>query len=72
VKKIHQKKKSGTGQKSAPAPLTAKDLNLKAAGEVSVTHQELPPSPPEAKKIHLRRPLPPVPNAEGDESDKNQ
>ena len=36
---------------------------MKPAGEVTVIRQDLPPSPPEDKRIHPRRPLPLVPEA---------
>jgi len=36
---------------------------LESSGEVVVTHLPSPPKGPPEKKIHPRRPLPPVPDA---------
>jgi len=38
------------------------DVRLKPGGEVQVTPTEKPSEPPADKKIHPRRPLPPVPD----------
>ena len=37
------------------------EVRLTPAGKGKVRHEERPPSPPADKKIHSRRPLPPVP-----------
>jgi len=43
---------------------------LKPAGDVIVKHEEEPPQPPEVKRIHPRRPLPVVPEAQPDQDDQ--
>jgi hypothetical protein len=50
---------------SAPLGETA----LEPAGEVEVVYQEVPPVPPEGKKIHQRRPLPQTPEAPTEDAD---
>ena len=50
---------------SAPLGETA----LEPAGEVEVVYQEVPPAPPEDKKIHPRRPLPKTPEAPTEDAD---
>lgn len=39
------------------------ESRLESAGEFVVEHRPIPPKGPADKKIHPRRPLPPVPNA---------
>lgn len=49
--------------KSAPEPdesAAAESFEIPFAGEVTIPSAEEPPAPPAGKKIHRRRPLPPV------------
>ena len=71
-KKARQDKKLSREHKCVPKTLTAKNVSLESAGEAVVTHYDLPPSQVEDKKIHPRRQLPPVPNAESDETEESQ
>jgi hypothetical protein len=48
------------------------EFKLPSPGEVIVKHDDLPPKPPEDKKIHRRRPLPLVPEAPGDDPGENR
>ena len=41
-------------------------IRLPSAGNVEVTTEDEPPRPPADKKIHRRRPLPPVPDKRSD------
>ena len=62
----HKAGKKHSDPYSTPLPEAA----LEPAGEVEVVYQEVPPTPPEGKKIHKRRPLPPTP--EGPAEDANE
>jgi hypothetical protein len=44
------------------------EISLKPAGEVVVTHEDMPAKLPEDKRIHPRRPLPPVPEAPSEDA----
>jgi hypothetical protein len=48
------------------------EFKLPSPGEVIVQHDDLPPKPPEDKKIHRRRPLPLVPEAPGEDTGENR
>jgi hypothetical protein len=50
-------------------PLDPDEVYLKSSGEVRVTPKRSLPSPPKDKRIHARRPLPPVPR--GKDRDEN-
>ena len=43
-------------------------LDLPKVGEVVIKHEDLPTKAPDDKRIHPRRPLPPVPDKSPDES----
>lgn len=61
------KGKRESGKKSKPdSEETTADLPLQYSGEVKVVYVPEPPKAPEGKRIHKRRPLPPVP--EGDDA----
>lgn len=47
-----------------------REAPLDPAGEVEVIYRDLPPRPPEDKKIHKRRPLPRVPEAPAEDADE--
>lgn len=49
------------------APL--RETVLEPAGEVEVVYRDVPPVPPEGKKIHRRRPLPTTPEAPNQDAD---
>jgi hypothetical protein len=53
-----------------PAPETAKPLQ--PAGEAVIPMEEAATPAPPDKRIHRRRPLPPVPRAEPKKDDENQ
>lgn len=57
-------RKRRKSKNSAPLRETA----LEPAGEVEVVYKEVPPMPPEDKKIHQRRPLPQVPEAPAEDA----
>jgi len=66
-----QKRKSGKKAESGASTRARKTL-LEPAGEIEVVYQEVPPTPPEGKKIHKRRPLPRTPEAPEGENDADQ
>jgi hypothetical protein len=45
------------------------EVTLKPGGEVVLTPKEAPAKQPEHKRIHPRRPMPPIPDAAPKESD---
>lgn len=56
-------------QKARNSP-PLRETALEPAGEVEVIYQDVPPRPPEDKKIHQRRPLPQVPEAPAEDADE--
>jgi hypothetical protein len=54
----------------APTSQPLRETPLDPAGEVEVIYRDLPPRPPEDKKIHQRRPLPRVPEAPAEDADE--
>lgn len=50
----------------------ARQVSLKPAGEVVVRQEEVPPRPPEDKRIHRRRPLPLISEGPPGDADKER
>jgi hypothetical protein len=57
---------------SQKKPLRPGEVRLKPAGEATVKHEECAPEPPVDKRIHPRRPLPPVPEKPAEPPDEDQ
>lgn len=55
-------------QSQKPSDGQVSEVELKPMGRVKVEHHDAPPPGPPDKKIHQRRPLPPVPPAKDDEN----
>src|SRR5207302_3133930 len=58
-------KDSEQENKSPPQPPSPSDegIVLESRGEAKLSYTETPPEAPEGKRIHRRRPLPPIPEA---------
>lgn len=57
-------RKAGSHDDKYPRKSSGTDETyLEPAGEVEVHPQDAPPKPSETKRIHPRRPMPPVPEA---------
>jgi hypothetical protein len=54
-------------KKDKPSGSTG-EIVLQSPGKTTVQHSDLPTKPDKNRKIHLRRPLPPVPEAQDDQS----
>ena len=67
---MHDETDSKKKSEETSSPQNSKS-KLKSSGEVVVRHTETPPPGPADKRIHPRRPLPPVPNRPGP-SDKKE
>jgi len=52
----------------APSPEPPAEKRIKPQGEVVVEHHPTPPKGPDDKRIHPRRPLPPVPTKTDEDS----
>ncbi len=63
-----RKSRSGKGKRMEKERPPAREVTLKPGTEVVLTPKEAPAKQPEDKRIHARRPLPPIPEAapEGD------
>jgi hypothetical protein len=61
---VIESKRSKGRKKGGSGPAAMKEVRLKPAAEAKVIHQALPPRPPEDKRIHPRRPLPLIREAE--------
>jgi hypothetical protein len=56
---------------SGSSPQTGESI-LESPGEVVVTHSDTPPKKPADKKIHPRRPLPPIPQGTPSDEEDNK
>ena len=60
------------GPKEEDASEDGDEVELTSSGEVVLTPSNIPPKGEPGKRIHPRRPLPPVPEAKPDEPDLSQ
>ncbi len=56
-----EEKQKQSDNRNSSAPLA---VPLKPSGNITVRHEDKPPQPPEVKRIHPRRPMPVVPEAQ--------
>lgn len=61
-----------TPKESAETPSNPRETRLEPGGEAVVTYKEMPVRPKVDKRIHSRRPLPPIPEARNEEGEEDR